>query len=95
MKPFDPTSQAKGKDRPCTQLSYERTLSNDWLPTAHCLLLTTHSILPTAYCLLLSAFCLLLSAFLVSASAQTRWTPQRSGTLAWLHAVYFLDQNQG
>ena len=39
--------------------------------------------------LLLSAFCLL-----PSASAAT-WTRQRSGTMAWLHAVYFLDQNRG
>src|SRR5713101_7877035 len=40
-------------------------------------------------CLLLSAFCLLPS---VSAEG---WTKQHSGTMAWLHAVYFLDQNRG
>lgn len=40
-------------------------------------------------CLLLSAFCLLPS---VSASS---WTRQPSGTMAWLHSVYFFDQNRG
>ena len=31
-----------------------------------------------------------------SASAQTgTWSRQRSGSLAWLHAVFFLDQNRG
>src|SRR5882672_6540635 len=39
--------------------------------------------------------CLLLSAFCFASSAQTRWTRQSSGTLAWLHAVFFLDQNRG
>lgn len=29
------------------------------------------------------------------ASAAGVWTKQRSGTLAWLHAVYFLDQQKG
>jgi len=38
--------------------------------------------------------CLLLSGF--NTSAQTAgWERQRSGTLAWLHSVYFLDQNRG
>jgi photosystem II stability/assembly factor-like uncharacterized protein len=50
----------------------------------------------SAYCLLPSAFCLLLSAFclLPSVSAAT-WTCQSSKTMAWLRAVYFLDQNRG
>src|SRR5437868_1138588 len=39
--------------------------------------------------LLLTAHCLLLTA---SASP---WTRQPSGTMAWLHSVYFLDRNQG
>src|SRR5215831_2685445 len=39
--------------------------------------------------LLLSALCPLPSAFCSS------WTRQPSGTMAWLHAVYFLDQNRG
>lgn len=29
------------------------------------------------------------------ASAAGVWTRQQSGTMAWLHAVYFLDQNRG
>lgn len=41
------------------------------------------------FCFLLSAFCLPPSAFCAS------WTRQPSGTMAWLHAVYFLDQNRG
>jgi photosystem II stability/assembly factor-like uncharacterized protein len=45
--------------------------------------------LVTAFCLLLSAFCLLPSAY------GSSWTRQRSGTMAWLHAVFFLDQNHG
>jgi photosystem II stability/assembly factor-like uncharacterized protein len=51
----------------------------------------------SALCFLPSAFCLLLTftSFLVSASAQNRWTRQSSGTLSWLHAVFFLDQNKG
>ena len=39
--------------------------------------------------LLLTAHCTLLTA-----SAAT-WTRQKSGTMAWLHSVYFLDQNHG
>ena len=38
---------------------------------------------------LLTAFCLPPSAYCAS------WTRQSSGTMAWLHAVYFLDQNHG
>jgi len=44
---------------------------------------------PCLLLLLLSAFC-----FLSSASAAT-WTRQPSGTMAFLHSVYFLDQNRG
>src|SRR5262249_46193413 len=43
----------------------------------------------SALCLLLSAFCLLPSAY------GSTWTRQQSGTMAWLRAVYFLDQNRG
>ena len=57
-------------------------------PSAHCLL-------PTAYCLLPTAFCLLLSVYCCPLAAQNRWTRQSAGTLAWLHAVFFLDQNRG
>jgi photosystem II stability/assembly factor-like uncharacterized protein len=44
---------------------------------------------PCLVILLLSVFC-----FLPSASAAT-WTRQPSGTMAFLHSVYFLDQNRG
>jgi photosystem II stability/assembly factor-like uncharacterized protein len=43
-----------------------------------------------AFCFLLSAFCFLPSAF-----ASGAWVKQRSGSLAWLHAVYFLDEFKG
>ena len=51
--------------------------------------------LPSACRLLPTACCLLLIAFGMNASAATRWNRQSSGTLAWLHAVFFLDQNRG
>src|SRR6185503_14467008 len=51
------------------------------LPTAHRTLLTLFVLLLTAHCTLLTS---------VKAS---NWTRQKSGTMAWLHAVYFLDQN--
>lgn len=44
--------------------------------------------------LLLPAFCCLLFA-VCSTSATTFWTRQRTSSLAWLHAVYFLDQDRG
>lgn len=43
-----------------------------------------------------SAVLLLVFIFLFQTSiAAGTWTKQKSGTLAWLHAVYFLDQNRG
>jgi photosystem II stability/assembly factor-like uncharacterized protein len=45
--------------------------------------------------LLTTACCLLLSAFCSLPSVSAAWTRQKSGTMAWLHAVYFLDQNHG
>jgi photosystem II stability/assembly factor-like uncharacterized protein len=51
-------------------------------------LTTAHRPLLTLIFLLLTAHCSLLT---VSAA----WTRQRSGTMAWLRAVYFLDQNHG
>ena len=45
--------------------------------------------LPSVFLLLLTAHCSLLTA---SASS---WVRQRSGTMGWLHAVYFLDQQHG
>ena len=41
------------------------------------------------------AFCLLFTVLYFPAAAQNRWTRQRTGTLAWLHADYFIDQNRG
>ena len=49
--------------------------------------------LRSARCLLLTACWLLLTAH--SASAAGVWTRQRSNSLAWLHAIYFLDENRG
>src|SRR2546423_1260465 len=41
-------------------------------------------------------FLLALILFLAqSALASASWTKQRSGSFAWLHAVYFLDENRG
>lgn len=45
----------------------------------------------TAFCLLLSASCLLAASTASAAS----WTKQRTSSLAWLHAVYFLDRDRG
>lgn len=41
-----------------------------------------------------SCSCLLLLVFLFSASAAS-WSRQRTSSLAWLHAVYFVDSNRG
>lgn len=49
--------------------------------------------LPTSYCLLPTAFCLLI-LFSFNVSAAT-WSRQTSGTLGWLHAVFFLDRKTG
>src|SRR6266550_3085957 len=43
----------------------------------------------TLLLLLLTAHCSLLTVF------ASPWTRQPSGTMAWLHSVYFLDRNQG
>ncbi|HEV3468230.1 MAG TPA: YCF48-related protein [Pyrinomonadaceae bacterium] len=45
---------------------------------------------PSAFRLLLSAFCLL-----PSHAAAASWSKQKSGTFAWLHAVYFLNERYG
>ncbi|HKP37114.1 MAG TPA: YCF48-related protein [Pyrinomonadaceae bacterium] len=52
-------------------------------------LIDSHCGLLTAVCLLLTAFCFLPSAY------GSSWTRQRSGTMAWLHAVHFIDRNHG
>src|SRR5882724_1620089 len=52
------------------------------LPTAHRTLLTFFLLLLTAHCALPT----------VSASG---WQRQRTSSMAWLHSVFFLDQNRG
>ena len=51
--------------------------------------LTAHRSLLTFFLLLLTAHCALVTVF------ASPWTRQPSGTMAWLHSVYFLDRNQG
>src|ERR1043166_2521220 len=46
-------------------------------------------LLTSAFTFVLTAHCLLPTAYAAS------WVRQPSGTMAWLHAVYFLDQNRG
>ena len=48
-----------------------------------------------AVCLLLSAVCLLLAFTFHASAATSGWTRQASGTMAWLHSVFFLNQNKG
>jgi photosystem II stability/assembly factor-like uncharacterized protein len=56
-----------------------------------------HSLRPTAHRTLLAAFFFLLTAHctLPTASAVGVWQRQRTSSLAWLHSVFFLDQNRG
>ena len=57
--------------------------------------------LPPAVCFLSSAsrlllaVCLLLAFTSHASAAPSRWTQQPSGTMAWLHSVFFLNQNKG
>src|SRR4029453_11310697 len=58
----------------------------------------TASLSCSCSCLLLLRCCLLLLLLLPSQqiNAQTPgWAKQRAGTMAWLHAVFFLDQDHG
>ena len=48
-------------------------------------------LLPSACCLLLTACCLLPAAHARNAA----WEKQRTGTFAWLHAVFFVDERRG
>jgi photosystem II stability/assembly factor-like uncharacterized protein len=48
-------------------------------------------ILPAASCLLLITFCLLPTAYTHAAA----WGRQKTGTFAWLHAVFFVDERRG
>ncbi len=54
-----------------------------------CFLRSASRLVPPVFCLLLSAFCLLPSAY------GSIWSRQSSGTMAWLHAVYFLNNDHG
>ena len=51
----------------------------------------------SAYCLVLSAFFFLLTAYclLPTAFASGAWQRQQTGSMAWLHSLFFLDQNRG
>jgi len=60
---------------------HSRTVRTARLHTAHCVLLT--------FLFLLTAHCTLLTTF------ASTWTRQRTASLAWLHAVFFIDQNRG
>ena len=57
----------------------------------------TSWLLAPAYRRLLFAFFFLLTAHcsLLTASASGNWSRQPTGTMAWLHGIYFLDQNRG
>ncbi|HEX8719513.1 MAG TPA: YCF48-related protein [Pyrinomonadaceae bacterium] len=49
-----------------------------------------------AACLLLSAYCLLTTDYcLLPAAHAAAWERQNSGTLAWLHGVFFVDERRG
>ena len=51
---------------------------------------------PSSLFVILHPFVVLVLVCLpLSTHAAGTWTPQRSGTLAWLHGVHFLDQNRG
>ena len=60
------------------------------LHTAHRTLHTAHRTLLTFFIFLLTAHCLLPTAL-----ASGTWQRQRTSSLAWLHSVFFLDQNRG
>src|SRR5689334_6556403 len=49
----------------------------------------------SAHCIELVLFFLPFYFFLLPPTHAAAWTRQRSGTMAWLRAVYFLDQNHG
>src|SRR5438309_6417173 len=63
------------------QSSIRRYVPPCFLPPASCLL--------PAFRFLLFAFCLLPPAY------GSNWSRQSSGTMAWLHAVHFLNQQHG
>jgi len=52
--------------------------------------LTTRRHLSSTVC-----FLLLLSAFCLSSSARAAWSKQKTGSFAWLHAIFFVDERRG
>ncbi len=66
--------------------NFKSQISNLKLPTP-----LTRRLLPSAFCLLLSAYCLPPAAYSRSAA----WERQKTGTFAWLHAVFFVDERRG
>ena len=50
----------------------------------------------SAYCLVLGALFFLLTAYCSQSTvAAASWQRQRTSSMAWLHSVFFLDQNRG
>src|SRR6185436_11515811 len=88
------TSRLRSKRAALPQHNAERLRRSGWRrilfqrEAAPRRLLTAHRSLLTVI-LLLTAHCSLLTV-----TAAT-WSRQRSGTMAWLHAVHFIDQNHG
>jgi len=69
--------------------AFPANIAGSWREAMPRILPTAHRALLTIFFLLLTAHCSLLTAQAAS------WTRQPAGTMAWLHAVYFLDQNRG
>jgi photosystem II stability/assembly factor-like uncharacterized protein len=65
--------------------NFKFQISNLKLPTP-----SIRRLLP-ALCLVLTAYCLLPTAYARSAA----WEKQRTGTFAWLHTVFFVDERRG
>ena len=57
----------------------------------------SHSFLPSAVCRLLLLLLLLTAhgSLLATYASPGAWTRQHSGSLAWLHSVFFVNQNRG
>ena len=64
------------------------------LPSAVCRLPSAVCRLPSASCLLLAALCLFFTTRQVLAQ-NGAWVRQPAGTMAWLHSIFFFDQNRG
>ncbi len=58
----------------------------------------TCGLLPAALCLLLSSFLLLTTDYCLLSTYHAQsasWQRQRTGTFAWLHSVFFVDERRG